>query len=393
MTAESSETPGAAQQRSLVRVLFLIRSLDRGGAERQLVALVRGLDKKRFAVTVVSFYSGGSLRAELTGLEGVELRSLEKLGRWDVTAFFPRLWRVVREVRPDVVHGYMGVANELALLAGKPVGARVVWGLRASNFRPVRDIWMDRTLLRLGSKLSRFADLIIVNSMAGREYYEGRGYEGARMTVIRNGIDTEHFCPDVESGRRARDSWGIGAKEQLVGLVGRLDAIKDHPTFLRAAALCREHGHRVLFVCVGGGPPGYLVRMQALAAELGISDVIRWAGERSDMPGVYNALDVSVSSSTSEGFPNIVGEAMACGVPCVVTDVGDSAVIVGNPDQVVPPRNSAALAQALMRILSMPPRHRAVLSRLARDTVVARYNHRELVYQTERAIASLLLPT
>ena len=117
----------------MIRLLFLIRSLERGGAEVQLAHLVKGLDKTRFAVTVATFYDGGTLRPEIEGIAGVKAVSLHKKGRWDLLPFLWRLHCMLRQEKPQIVHGYMGVANELALIGGNTVAARVVWRLRASN--------------------------------------------------------------------------------------------------------------------------------------------------------------------------------------------------------------------------------------------------------------------
>ena len=149
------------------------------------------------------------------------------------------------------------------------------------------------------------------------------------MAVIPNGIDTSRFREMPGSGARLRALWGVRDDQILIGLVGRLDYMKDHPTFLRAAAKLTHHNDSVRFVCVGGGPISYAAQLKDLSSELGLHDRIVWAGDQDDMPSVYSALDLLVSSSSGEGFSNVIGEAMACGVPCVVTDVGDSALIVG----------------------------------------------------------------
>src|SRR6266511_1095274 len=125
----------------MIRLLFLIRALNTGGAQRQLTELVKGLDKTRFAVTVATFYDGGALRSEIDDLGGVNVLSLHKRDRWDLLPFLWRLICLVREVKPQIVHGYMDVANELGLLMARMVGARAVSGLRASNMDLSRYDW------------------------------------------------------------------------------------------------------------------------------------------------------------------------------------------------------------------------------------------------------------
>jgi glycosyltransferase involved in cell wall biosynthesis len=171
------------------------------------------------------------------------------------------------------------------------------------------------------------------------------GFRGSRMVVIQNGIDTTHFAPDLKAGLRLRASWQVPEDSLLIGIVGRLDPIKDHPTFLRAAAILAGSRPDVRFVCIGGGPEEYARCLRNLADDLGLCDKVIWPGFiTNDMVAAYNALDLCSSSSYGEGLSNAVAEAMACGVPCVVTAVGDSPLIVGDTGVVVPPKNPDALA-------------------------------------------------
>jgi glycosyltransferase involved in cell wall biosynthesis len=374
----------------MIRLLFLIAALNRGGAERQLTLLVNGLDRTRFAVTVVTIYDGGALRGEIEDLEGVEVLSLHKHARWDIMAPFWRLTRILRRTKPQIVHGYMGVANILALMFGKTAGSRVVWGIRASDvdfsLYDRRSAWIDR----LAAKLSRFTDLIVVNSHAGKRHHAAQGYSSKRMVVIPNGFDTRQFYPDERARQFMRNEWGIAENDRLIGLVARLDPIKDYPTFLRAAALLAQERQDVHFVSVGGGSTLYRRELQKLANDLGLGDRVIWAGERTDMCAAHNALDIATSSSSSEGFSNTTGEAMACGVPCVVTDVGDSAILVGSTGLVVPPGEPAAMAAAWTRLLDMPAGERAALGRAARQRIIEEYSIEQLVDRTEAALAGLI---
>jgi glycosyltransferase involved in cell wall biosynthesis len=374
----------------MIRIFFLVRSLDAGGAERQLIELVRALDKSRFAVTLATFYSGGALRRELDSLQGVRVLSLNKRGRWDVVPFIWRLWREVKRSKPHIMYSTMGIANELSLLVGRAVGAKIAWSLRTSNVDFSRYSRLSLWSFRVASWLSRFPDLIIANSHAGKEYYIAHAYSGKRMVVVPNGVDTAVFHPDPEAGRLVRWEWSIAEEELLVGLVGRLDPAKGYPNFLRAVALLAGQGYSARFVCVGGGPPQYFSELRSLAGELQLDDKLIWAGARLDMPAVYNAFDVVCSSSEREGMPNAIAEAMSCGVPCVVTDVGDSARLVGRPDLVVPPNRPEMLAEALSSLLKLPHVERAAIGKQARDRIVQKYNVARLARSTETALLRLL---
>jgi glycosyltransferase involved in cell wall biosynthesis len=335
----------------MTRLVFLIRSLDYGGAERHLLTLARALDKERFNVTVLYFYPGGALEAELQA-SGARMISLGKRGRWDLTSFSWRLLRHLREIRPHVLHTFLVEPNLLSVLL-KPFvpSMRVVWGVRASRVHFENYDRFARFNFRLQCFFSRFADLIIFNSDAGRAYHQAEGFPADKSIVIHNGIDTERFKPEREARTRLRAELGVAADDLLIGHVGRLDPMKDHPTLLRAAAIVCRKREDVRFVCVGGGAALYADELRRLSAELGISAKVIWAGARADMPALYGALDLFVSSSISEGFPNVIGEAMACGVTCVVTDTGDSALIVGETGTVVAPRDASALSEAILSCL------------------------------------------
>ena len=207
-----------------IRLCFLIRSLESGGAERQLAELVTHLDKTRFDVTVLTFYGGGLFWNAVEQAPGVRLLCLGKTGRWDVAGFATRLVRCVRRLRPDVVHGYLGVANELAWLGGRAAGARVVWGLRSSDMDLDRYDWSFRASLRVSARLSPHVDLVIFNSHAGlRHHVDHHGFDRRNAAVVPNGIDVERFRPLPKARRQVRHAWGVEDNDHLIGLVGRLD--------------------------------------------------------------------------------------------------------------------------------------------------------------------------
>jgi glycosyltransferase involved in cell wall biosynthesis len=174
--------------------------------------------------------------------------------------------------------------------------------------------------------------------------------------VIPNGVDTGRFAPDPDARAAVRSEWGVGQNEVLVGMVARLDPMKDHRNFLKAAARLGSRRPGTRFVCIGDGPPEYRQALVQEARDLCLEARLTWTGTRDDMPRVYNALDIAVSSSAyGEGTANTIIEAMATGVPCVVTEVGDSAAIVGSLGWVCPPSDSAALADMLCRVVDALP--------------------------------------
>lgn len=367
----------------MIEIAFLIRSLNYGGAERQLITLVKALDKRKFNITVLYFYSGGALEKDLQD-SGINLICLEKRDRWDVGGFCWRLVRHLKRINPNVLYGFMGTSNLLTIFLKIFLpSTRMLWGVRASNVDLSRYDWLFRLIFKLECLFSRLADLIVVNSYAGQAYHLAHGFPAYKMVVIPNGIDTERFKPDKEARARVRAEWDIAEDTILIGLVGRLDPLKDHPTFLKAAALLCQELENLRFVCVGSGLESYANELYSLSEEFGISNKVIWAGARTDMPAVHNSLDIAASSSYTEGFPNVIGEAMACGVPCVVTDVGDSAWIVGDTGVVVGKQNPEALALGWVACLE---RERSVLGLKARSRIVENFSVKQLVKQTEEVL-------
>jgi len=374
----------------LPRVVFLARSLQQGGAERQLVALASGLHRRGWPVSVVCFYGGGTFQKELEDA-GVPLIDLRKRGRWDVIGFSWRLWRALRAVDADIVHGYLPVANMLTLVVRfARRRTRVIWGVRSSFIDRGRRDWLSRLTFRLSCRLARFADSIIANSEAGAAYHAALGYPAARIRVIHNGIDTQRFRFDASGRDRLREAWNVSGDSVLIGLVGRVEPMKDHSTFLGMAALLAAGDACWRFVCVGGGKPDFIRATRAEAEHLGLRDRVVWAGPQDDMAAVYSALDIVVSSSYGEGFSNVIAEAMACGRPCVVTRVGDSAAIAGDAGIVVPPRDAEALCAAIIEMRGRLLAARQTLAQSTRLRIVEWYGLDHLVERTEAALHASL---
>jgi glycosyltransferase involved in cell wall biosynthesis len=367
-----------------LKLVLLIRSLAAGGAERQLVSLAKALDKKVFDITVVCLYGGGPFEEDLRSA-GVPVISLGKKGRWELFGFLKRLIAALRKLQPDILHSYMSGQNVLAVLL-KPVlpGTRIVWGVRASNVR-LRD-WLDKLSFRLEVMLSRFADLIVFNSAAGRDYHLSAGFAASRTDVIPNGVDPRFFACEPKSRSILRAAWKIPEDSFVIGIVGRLNPMKDHWTFLRAAVIFAGRRPDARFVCIGNGPAKYLQDLRSFTDQPALTDKVVWHPFLDDMPAAYKALDICCSSSAyGEGTPNCVIEAMACGVPCVVTDVGDSRIIVNDLGIVVPPKNPEALADAwatMARQITDKP----YLHVLVQESVASRFSVSSLATKTTHAL-------
>lgn len=363
------------------RVLHLIVGLGFGGAEVMLERLIRadGGSREHWVVGLMDDYSGVA--------EDTYTDRLLRVGAHPIGLGMPRgrptiagvrkLVRIVRDVRPDLVVGWMYHGNFIAsLLRGTAlVRAPVVWNVRCALQDAPSTSRVTIALVRLGATLGRSARAIVYNSALAAEQHEAIGYPAERTRVVPNGFETNRFAPDRESRARWRARLGVAAETPLVGIVARSDRLKDHPTFVAAATRLLASRRDVRFVLAGRGMDT-LCSDPAIVAALAGSDPTRfsWLGHVSDVPGLLNALDVHVLCSTSEGFPNAVGEAMACGIPCVTTDVGDARHLVGDTGEVVPARDPAALSAAIARLLDMGPSDRAARGNAGRQRILANFS-------------------
>lgn len=367
-----------------MKILFLARSLGFGGAERQMTVLARSLAERGHEVAVALFYTEGPFVADLRAA-GVPVIGLEKRGRWDLAGPVLRLIGELRRRRPEVLHGYLPTADILATLV-RPFSprTRLVFGIRASDMDLARYGRVERLTYAVEAWLSRFADLIISNSKAGLEAAWSRGFPPGRGVVIRNGVDTDRFRPDEGAWESRRARLGVGRETALIGIVGRRDPMKDHPTFLAAARDLAASGLDAAFVMMGKG-------VDAVPGRETVGRPVIALPPDPDPASLIAALDVAVlSSAFGEGFPNVVAEAMACGVACAVTDVGDAGFAVGDLGLVVPPGDPAALAEAVRRLV--PIARDPALRRARRERVLSLFSVSELTRRTEAALAALSRP-
>ena len=374
------------------RILFLMRSLEVGGAERQMVELVKNMDHTRYEIHVVTFYNGGALRPFIENIPGVQVTSLGKSSRWDLISFFRKLIVLIKKFQPDVIQSYLDVPNSFNVVVAKLLGIKTIVRVGASYIDFSRYDWTASLVYKVGAFLSHFSDKVIANSKAGKEYNLAHGYSAKNMSIIYNGIDTQTFHPSKLDGTRMRSTWNINNDEKVVGIVGRIDPMKDHPTFLRAAARVSEQFSNCRFVCVGRGTPAYQQEMIAMANTLLNANKVLWINncKENDIPAAYNAFDILVLSSYGEGLSNALVEGMACGLPCVVTDVGDSAFAVGETGLVVPPQDPDSLANAICAILKMSNLERTDLGQKARTRVEDYFSMGKMISAYEAAFDELV---
>lgn len=364
-----------------IRVTHVISGLELGGAETMLCRLLGASDRSRFDHTVISLSSFGTLAPRIAAL-GIEVRAIGmSRGRLQARPL-GRLARSLASRRSHVVHTWMDHANLLGgLLARATGGARVaggtkvVWGVHGSLHPTESKRSSQITARACAATARRVPHRVVSCSQRLAEMLVEQGYDPGRTIVIPNGFDLSWFRPDPERGRALRRQLNVGAGETIVGIAGRHHPQKDHRGFIRAAGTVAQARADVRFLLCGSGIDAANRELIGWIAEAGIAEACMLLGPVSDMRGVFNAIDLLVcSSSFGEAFPLVLGEGMACGLPCVTTAVGDAAAIVGDTGRVVPIRDPAALAGAILGSLSMPPSQRTAAARAARARIEERFD-------------------
>jgi glycosyltransferase involved in cell wall biosynthesis len=249
---------------------------------------------------------------------------------------------------------------------------------------------LTAAVIRMCAPLSKLADHVIFVSQASRNQHEPLRYRLNKSCVIPNGIDVTKFVPSPESRASVRAELGLPADALLIGVMGRCHPMKDHENFLRAAALVSRKYPKIHFLLAGSGVDSQNRKLSSCVRELGLSHQTHLLGERSDIPRLAASLDVFCLPSYGESFPNVIGEAMSCQVPCVVTDVGDAAWIVGNTGRVVQPRDPGAMADALVELIELGQVARKSLGHAARARVIERFTLASVVVRYETLYETVL---
>jgi glycosyltransferase involved in cell wall biosynthesis len=287
-----------------------------------------------------------------------------------------RLTRILKQERPDVLQTWLYHSDLMGGLAAKLAGGiPVAWGIRQTDVSSAGNSLMTWLTARLCARLSGvLAERIICCSEAARRSHGAIGYAKGKMIVIPNGSDLDAYRPNPESAASVRKELGIPPDAVIVGLVGRFHPQKDHQNFAKAAGiLCRGRSH-VQYILCGQGITAANRALTGWLDAAGIRSQCHLLGTRDDMPRLTAAFDIGMISSFGEGFPNVISEAMSCGVPCVVTDVGDASAIVGDTGRIVPSRNAEALAAALRDMVDLDANLRRQLGAAARRRIVENFN-------------------
>lgn len=354
-----------------------------------LVKLLVESNRCSFAPIVVSLMDEGTQGAAIRAV-GIPVYTLNMQTYRSSPAALLHLRRLLSSLQPDVVHGWMYHGGLAALLAKRHAAA--VIAIRQSIYDLRFEKMGTRLVIRALGQLASWMECgVIYNSAVSARQHETLGFPAGGSLVIPNGFDCERFRPDPDAGGRIRIELGIDEHALVIGHIANFRPMKDHACFLRAATLVAKNHPGVCFLLAGigvdAGNPGIVKFLDDQA----LKGVVHLLSERSDVSDLYNASDIfCLSSSWGEGFPNVLGEAMACGVPCVTTGIGDTPELVGDTGRIVPPRDPIALAAALMELLALDQNERQAIGFRGRRRVIERYSLRSVVSRYEEMYTSLV---
>ncbi len=352
-----------------------------------LVNLLSAANSQRFSHQVISLGSQSRLETRLEKLNIPVFNLNMKPGRIPTPAQVWRLLAIVRRCEPHVIQGWMYHGSIAAQLSRVCVArrARVLWGIHSCNSDLSLEKRLTAAVIRTCKMLSSRPNQIIYVSLESRRQHERMGFKADKACVISNGFDIMRFAPSAQVKMEVRGELGLQADQLLIGHVGRFHPMKDHVTFLGAACKLLKSHPGAKFLLIGRGVNAENQALRDLLTRYELNGSIHLLGERSDTSRLICTLDIcSLSSSYGESFPLVIGEAMACGVPCVVTDVGDSARLVGNTGLVVPPGKPEALALAWTTLINLGATGRAQLGTAARERITGNFVLESVVAQYEK---------
>ena len=390
-----------------IDIVHLITALEVGGAEKMLRKLLSSMDSGKFVNQVVSLMDIGPVGRDIIHM-GIPVFALNMpRGRLTVCGLVSLL-NYLHSKRPTILQTWLYHADFVGIITGKLSGIKnICWNIRCSYMDIDKYSIISSWVIRICSLLSRFPKVVLTNSYEAKKYHIKLGYRVKRWKVIPNGFDLDKFKPDEVAKPRLISELGLekpileselkeaGIKEGrrdiiLIGFIARQDPMKDHSTFIRAACILLNERINVHFVLAGKGIDVGKISISIQIPER-FRDHFHLLGEREDVESITAGLDIACSVSRGEGFSNTVGEAMACGVPCVVTDVGDSARIVGDTGRVVPPKNPEALANAWKGLIDLGQAGRRNLGFSGRKRIMEHFELSKVVKQYEELYTSLVI--
>lgn len=376
----------------MIKVLHVTPGLESGGAEMLVMKLVGRMDRSKFENLVVSITDEGPILGKKIRDQDITLLTLNFRRGSPNPRMVLKLAETIRRERPHVIQTWMYHANVVGSLANSIAGSRpLVWNIQNAKLDPANTKRQTLKVIHFNARLSRLVSKIICGSAAGYEVHKELGYPTRKMVIVDNGIDTDEFVPDESVREKVRRELSISPETPVVGMVARFSRQKDHGNFFRAAGILHKRRPDVRFVLCGMDVTRDNPTVWSFVTQAGVEDC-------TDLLGIYpdttahltTAFDVATSSSSfGESFCIALGEAMACGVPCVTTAMEGPAALVGDVGLVVPISDPEALAAAWEKMLNLTPEERSNRGKASRRRVIDHFSLDAMVRNYEEIYTSL----
>lgn len=367
-----------------IKLVLAIRSLNVGGAERQFIELVKHIDKDKFEVYVCTMY-GGVQEGIVKSIENVIYYNLGKKGRYDIFKFYNNYKKLLKTINPDIIYSFKEEMNIFSYFC-KPKKTKIIWGFRASDKDLSQYGKLSQLLFWVQKKFSSKVDMIIANSNASIIHHKNNGFNISKSIVIPNGIDVNKFKRNWEDRKNFRTKYELKENDIAIGIVARIDYIKGYIVFTNAVEKLMQEFDNVYIFSVGAGDQKIKQKCENILATFN-NIRFKWLGNKTNVEKIYSGLDIVCSSSFGEGFSNSVAEAMSCELPCVVTNVGDSAYIVDKYGIVVESNNVESLYNGLKKMIQSDYKKFGILSH---KRIEENFSTEKMVSKTENLIKEVL---
>jgi len=373
------------------KFMHVITGLDLGGAENNLLQLLKNVDRNYFDFYVISLTDKGVLGKEIENL-GIPLLTLNmKRSAFRLFSIFYGIFKLayyIITIKPHYILTWLHHADMIGILASKLVGhKRISWYLQCSVLSPDIIPLRNRLLVRLLSFFSKFPETIYSNSKAGIKEHMLKGYKPKkRITLIPNGFDTNMYIPDIYSGEKMRRELNISSEDPIIGYVGRYHKMKDFNTLLLSISELLKIYPKLKAVLVGTNVDYFNLELLKQIEKLKIKNILL-LGQRRDIPSIMTSFDLLICSSISEGFPSVVGEAMSCGVPCVVTDSGDCREIIGDDNYICNIGDYRSLVKICNKILKLSLSEKQEMNFKVRKRIIELYDISIIAKQFKKIFA------
>lgn len=367
-----------------IRLVLSIRSLNVGGAERQFIEFIKNINKDKFEVHVCTMY-GGVQEDVVKSIKNIKYYNLGKMGRYDIFKFYSNYKRLLKTIYPDVIYSFKEEMNIFSYFC-KPKKTKSIWGFRASNMDLSQYGKLSQFLFWTQKKFSSKVDMIIANSNASINYHKNNGFNMSKSKVIPNGIDINKFKQNSEDREIFRNKYELKVTDIAIGIVSRIDYMKGYIVFSKSVKKLMEEFDNVYIFSLGGGDEKIKRECENILGQFNDTR-FKWLGNQSNVEELYSGFDISCSSSFGEGFSNSITEAMSCELPCVVTDVGDSAYIVDKYGIVVEHNNVNSLYNGLKKMIQRDYKEFGILSQ---KRIEENFSTEKMVTRTENLIEEVL---